>query len=223
MLLQGVDRAIDCSGVASARHAALACTRRWGSYRYILFFPMHELPNRSLPGPPSMQAKSPLSVKVAPCSLKSPQFLSTSNSSCTAGRSTLPWQKFSTVLRSIGLHFALPFYLSSFLRHRLTFCPPFTSFFLFASPVHVFARLFPLSSSLRHRLTLRPPLASIQSGPQNSWVTSIPNMVAVAELLSKHDLHPEIIVSHRFALEQGAEAYATADKGECGKVVIVME
>ena len=48
-------------------------------------------------------------------------------------------------------------------------------------------------------------------------------MAEVADLLSKHNIHPEIIVSHKFPLRQGVEAYMTANKGDCGKVVIVME
>jgi threonine dehydrogenase-like Zn-dependent dehydrogenase len=36
-------------------------------------------------------------------------------------------------------------------------------------------------------------------------------------------LKPEAIVSHRFDLAQAGEAYETANKGMCAKVVIVME
>ena len=39
--LQGVERAIDCSGVGSARHLALACTRRWGTSRRPVGYSCH--------------------------------------------------------------------------------------------------------------------------------------------------------------------------------------
>ncbi len=48
-------------------------------------------------------------------------------------------------------------------------------------------------------------------------------MSEVAELLSKQNLHADIIVSHKFPLQSGEQAYITAAKGDCAKVVIVME
>ena len=56
-----------------------------------------------------------------------------------------------------------------------------------------------------------------------SWVTSVPHMEELLERLSRWDLHPEKTVTHRFTLEQAAEAYDVMDKGQCGKVVIVSE
>jgi threonine dehydrogenase-like Zn-dependent dehydrogenase len=41
--------------------------------------------------------------------------------------------------------------------------------------------------------------------------------------LSRWDLHPDKTVTHRFTLDQAAEAYDAADKGRSGKVVIVYE
>ena len=56
-----------------------------------------------------------------------------------------------------------------------------------------------------------------------SWVTSVPHMEELLERLSRWDLHPERTVTHRFRLDQAAEAYAVMDHGQCGKVVIVSE
>lgn len=56
-----------------------------------------------------------------------------------------------------------------------------------------------------------------------SWVTSLGHMEDLVEKLVEWDLKPEIIVTHRFTLDQAAEAYQVADEGQCGKVVIVFE
>jgi threonine dehydrogenase-like Zn-dependent dehydrogenase len=56
-----------------------------------------------------------------------------------------------------------------------------------------------------------------------SWVTSTAHMEELVEKLVAWNVQPEKIVSHRFSLEQAAEAYRVADEGESGKVCIVME
>lgn len=56
-----------------------------------------------------------------------------------------------------------------------------------------------------------------------SWVTSLGHMEDLVEKLVEWQLKPEIIVSHRFSLEQAEEAYQLADAGQSGKVCIVME
>ncbi len=56
-----------------------------------------------------------------------------------------------------------------------------------------------------------------------SWVTSLSHMRRLLVLLDRWDLHPERIVTHRFALEEAAEAYNIADGGSMGKVCIVWE
>ena len=70
----------------------------------------------------------------------------------------------------------------------------------------------------------RPPSPHSHSAPlpPRSWVTSIPHLAEAAALLSKCAIKPESIVSHRFPLEQGGDAYALANTGQCAKVVIVM-
>jgi threonine dehydrogenase-like Zn-dependent dehydrogenase len=56
-----------------------------------------------------------------------------------------------------------------------------------------------------------------------SWVTSVGHMEALVEHLVRWGLRPERIVSHRYGLDEAAEAYRVADEGQSGKVVIVME
>ena len=56
-----------------------------------------------------------------------------------------------------------------------------------------------------------------------SWVTSLGHMEDLVEKLVAWQLKPEVIVSHRFPLEQAAEAYRVADEGQSGKVCIIFE
>ncbi len=56
-----------------------------------------------------------------------------------------------------------------------------------------------------------------------SWVTSTGHMEDLVEKLITWKLKPEIIVTHRFSLDQAAEAYRVADEGQSGKVCIVMD
>ena len=56
-----------------------------------------------------------------------------------------------------------------------------------------------------------------------SWVTSLGHMEDLVEKLVEWKLKPEVIVSHRFPLDQAAEAYRVADAGLSGKVCIVMD
>ena len=48
-------------------------------------------------------------------------------------------------------------------------------------------------------------------------------MEDLVEKLVEWELKPEVIVSHRFTLDQAAAAYQVADEGQGGKVVIVFE
>jgi threonine dehydrogenase-like Zn-dependent dehydrogenase len=56
-----------------------------------------------------------------------------------------------------------------------------------------------------------------------SWVTSLGHMAELLERLSRWEMHPDRTVTHRFPLDQAAEAYDVADKGRSGKVAIVFE
>jgi threonine dehydrogenase-like Zn-dependent dehydrogenase len=48
-------------------------------------------------------------------------------------------------------------------------------------------------------------------------------MEDLVEFLSRKGLHPEDTVTHRFTLDQAADAYKIADAGQSGKVVIVFD
>jgi threonine dehydrogenase-like Zn-dependent dehydrogenase len=56
-----------------------------------------------------------------------------------------------------------------------------------------------------------------------SWVTSLLHMEELLELLVRWDLHPEEVVTHRYALSDAGAAYQVADAGQSGKVTLVME
>jgi threonine dehydrogenase-like Zn-dependent dehydrogenase len=56
---------------------------------------------------------------------------------------------------------------------------------------------------------------------QASWVTSLQGMEDLANLLSEKNIHPEVIVSHRFMLADADEAYRLAAHGASGKVVLL--
>jgi len=53
-----------------------------------------------------------------------------------------------------------------------------------------------------------------------SWVCSLPQMEELVELLVRWNLHPEVMVTDRFALEEAEAAYRLADGGRAGKVAI---
>jgi threonine dehydrogenase-like Zn-dependent dehydrogenase len=55
-----------------------------------------------------------------------------------------------------------------------------------------------------------------------SWVTSVGHMEELVEKLVAWNLKPEVTVTHRFGLDEAAEAYRVADEGQSGKVVLVM-
>jgi threonine dehydrogenase-like Zn-dependent dehydrogenase len=54
-----------------------------------------------------------------------------------------------------------------------------------------------------------------------SWVTSIAHMEDLLGHLARWRVHPETIVTDRFAIDQADRAYALADSGTAGKVCIV--
>jgi threonine dehydrogenase-like Zn-dependent dehydrogenase len=68
-----------------------------------------------------------------------------------------------------------------------------------------------------------PLLIHKQLTLHGSWVCSLPQMEELVELLVRWDLHPEVMVTHTFSLDQGREAYETFDTGETGKVAIVFD
>ncbi|GAC1463873.1 MAG: zinc-binding dehydrogenase [Ktedonobacteraceae bacterium] len=54
-----------------------------------------------------------------------------------------------------------------------------------------------------------------------SWVCSIQQMEDLVEHLVRWNMHPDIMVTHRFALDQAKEAYELFDTGRTGKLAIV--
>ena len=53
-----------------------------------------------------------------------------------------------------------------------------------------------------------------------SWVTSTWLMEELVERLVRWNLHPADIITHRFALDQAADAYSLMASGKCGKVAV---
>lgn len=68
-----------------------------------------------------------------------------------------------------------------------------------------------------------PDLIHEQKTIYGSWVTSLGNMEDLVERMPRWNMHPEVTVTHRFPLDQAADAYATMDGGASGKVAIVFE
>ncbi len=68
-----------------------------------------------------------------------------------------------------------------------------------------------------------PTLIHQQITVFGSWVTSIGHMRELVERLPVWGMHPEVIVSDRFGIDQAGEAYRLADGGQSGKVAIVFE
>ena len=56
-----------------------------------------------------------------------------------------------------------------------------------------------------------------------SWVTSTWLMEELVERLVRWNLHPADLVTHRFPLENVAEAYALMASGKCGKVAVCFD
>jgi threonine dehydrogenase-like Zn-dependent dehydrogenase len=54
-----------------------------------------------------------------------------------------------------------------------------------------------------------------------SWVSSVGRMAELVDRLVVWGLHPEVVVTHRFGLEDAAEAYRLVDEGRAGKVALL--
>ena len=68
-----------------------------------------------------------------------------------------------------------------------------------------------------------PDMIHDQKTLYGSWVTSTWLMEELVERLVRWNLHPADIITHRFPLEQAAEAYALMSSGKCGKVAICQD
>jgi threonine dehydrogenase-like Zn-dependent dehydrogenase len=56
-----------------------------------------------------------------------------------------------------------------------------------------------------------------------SWVTSLKHMQELVERLDRWGVHPEITCTERLPLSEAGRAYDLADKGQTGKVCLVLE
>jgi threonine dehydrogenase-like Zn-dependent dehydrogenase len=65
-----------------------------------------------------------------------------------------------------------------------------------------------------------PDIIHDQKTIYGSWVTSTWLMEELVERLVRWNLHPEEIITNRFALDDAAEAYALMASGRCGKVAV---
>ena len=65
-----------------------------------------------------------------------------------------------------------------------------------------------------------PDIIHDQKTIYGSWVTSTWLMEELVERLVRWNLHPADIITHRFGLEDAADAYALMASGRCGKVAV---
>ncbi|MDR1253213.1 MAG: zinc-binding dehydrogenase [Treponema sp.] len=65
-----------------------------------------------------------------------------------------------------------------------------------------------------------PDIIHPQKSIYGSWVTSIWLMENLVEELVRWNLHPDILVTHRFPLDKADEAYKLMADGGCGKVAV---
>jgi threonine dehydrogenase-like Zn-dependent dehydrogenase len=56
-----------------------------------------------------------------------------------------------------------------------------------------------------------------------SWVTNIWRMEELVERIERWNIHPADLITHRFSLDQAAEAYALMGSGKCGKVAVCFD
>ncbi|MDR1902994.1 MAG: zinc-binding dehydrogenase [Treponema sp.] len=68
-----------------------------------------------------------------------------------------------------------------------------------------------------------PDIIHAQKTIYGSWVTSIWLMENLVEELVRWNLHPEILVTHRFPLDRAADAYKLMAEGNCGKVAVCFD
>jgi threonine dehydrogenase-like Zn-dependent dehydrogenase len=68
-----------------------------------------------------------------------------------------------------------------------------------------------------------PDIIHDQKTIYGSWVTNIWRMEELVERIVRWGIHPEVLITHRFALDKAAEAYALMASGKCGKVAVVFD
>lgn len=76
-----------------------------------------------------------------------------------------------------------------------------------------------------HSVTFNPSpdLLHPQRTLYGSWVTNLANMEDLVEHLVRWNIHPEDLITHRFALKDADKAYALMASGQCGKVAVVFD
>ena len=75
----------------------------------------------------------------------------------------------------------------------------------------------------RVELNPSPDMIHDQKTLYGSWVTSTWLMEELVERLVRWNLHPADLVTHRFALDRVADAYALMASGKCGKVAVCFD
>ncbi|MCL1856516.1 MAG: zinc-binding dehydrogenase [Kiritimatiellaeota bacterium] len=68
-----------------------------------------------------------------------------------------------------------------------------------------------------------PDIIHDQKTIYGSWVTSLWRMEELIERLVRWNLHPDRLITHRFALEKAGDAYALMASGNCGKVAVCFD
>ncbi|MBD3265370.1 alcohol dehydrogenase catalytic domain-containing protein [bacterium] len=68
-----------------------------------------------------------------------------------------------------------------------------------------------------------PDIIHEQKTIYGSWVTNLWRMEELVERLVRWNIHPENLITHRFPLEQGDEAYKLMASGQCGKIAVVFD
>ncbi len=68
-----------------------------------------------------------------------------------------------------------------------------------------------------------PDMIHDQKTLYGSWVTSIWKMEELVERLVRWNIHPADLITHRFSLDQVADAYSLMASGKCGKVAVCFD
>lgn len=68
-----------------------------------------------------------------------------------------------------------------------------------------------------------PDIIHGQKTIYGSWVTSLWRMEDLVERIVRWGIHPDQLVTHKFSLDECAEAYALMASGDCGKVAVVFD
>lgn len=86
----------------------------------------------------------------------------------------------------------------------------------------VWGRVVLLGEGGEMRFEASPLVIRKQLTLYGSWVCGVAEMAETLRFLDRRGLHPERWVTHRFPLEEAAEAYRTFAQGTTGKVVLAI-